>query len=91
MRRLAWFALPFGAGCAACCYLLPENGRLWAAAGAVLTALCAAVLGGRAKRRIRIAALGCAAGILWFAGYAGLYLSPAETLVGGKYVLEMEL
>lgn len=91
MRRLAWFALPFGAGCAACCYLLPEDGRLWAAAGAVLTALCAAVLGGRARRRVRIAALGCAAGIMWFAGYAGLYLSPAETLVGGKYVLEMEL
>lgn len=91
MRRLAWFALPFGAGCALCCYLLPEGWRLWAAAGAVLTALCAGALRGRAGRRVRVAALGCAAGVLWFAGYAALFLSPAEALAGGKHIFEMEL
>ena len=37
MRRLMWFALPFGAGCGQ--YLLPEGARLWTAAGVLLLGL----------------------------------------------------
>ncbi len=86
-----WFALPFGAGCALCQYLLPERFRLWATAGALALALASLLLRGRATRAARIAAVGCAAGIVWFSGYAALYLAPAEALAGGEYIFEMEL
>ena len=56
-----WFALPFGAGCALCQYLLPEGFRLWAAAGALLLGLASLPLRGKARRAARIAAAGCAA------------------------------
>lgn len=84
-----WFALPFGAGCALCQYLLPAGLRLWAAAGVLL--LGSLALRGKAKRAARIAAAGCAAGILWFSGYAALYLAPAEALADAKLILELEL
>lgn len=86
-----WFALPFGAGCALCQYLLPEEARLWTAAGVLLLGLASLALRGRAKRAARIAAAGCAAGILWFAGYAALYLAPAEALADATLILELEL
>ena len=89
MRRLMWFALPFGAGCGQ--YLLPEGARLWTAAGVLLLGLASLALGGRARLAARIAAAGCAAGILWFSGYAALYLAPAEALAGRTLVLELEL
>lgn len=86
-----WFALPFGAGCGSCQYLLPEGARLWTAAGVLLLGLASLALGGRARLAARIAAAGCAAGILWFSGYAALYLAPAEALAGRTLVLELEL
>ncbi len=86
-----WFALPFGAGCGLCQYLLPEGARLWTAAGVLLLGLASLALGGRARLAARIAAAGCAAGILWFSGYAALYLAPAEALAGRTLVLELEL
>ncbi len=86
-----WFALPFGAGCGLCQYLLPEDARLWTAAGVLLLGLASLALGGRARLAARIAAAGCAAGILWFSGYAALYLAPAEALAGRTLVLELEL
>ena len=91
MRRLMWFALPFGAGCALCQYLLPEGVRPWAAAGVLLLGLASLALRGRPKRTVRIAAAGCAAGILWFSGYAALYLAPAEALAGTEHIFELEL
>lgn len=91
MRRLMWFALPFGAGCGLCQYLLPEGIRLWAAAGVLLLGLTSLTLRGRAKRAARIAAAGCAAGILWFSGYAALHLAPAEALTGTEHIFELEL
>ena len=91
MRRLMWFALPFGAGCALCQYLLPERARPWTAAGVLLLGLSSLALRGRTKRAVRIAAAGCAAGILWFSGYAALYLAPAETLAGTGHIFELEL
>lgn len=86
-----WFALPFGAGCGSCQYLLPEGARLWTAAGVLLLGLASLALGGRARLAARIAAAGCAAGILWFSGYDALYLAPAEALAGRTLVLELEL
>lgn len=91
MRRLLWFALPFGAGCALCCCLLPGSLRLWAAAAALAVWPASLPLSGRAGRIARCAALGCAAGILWCSGYAALYLAPAEELAGTRHVFELEL
>lgn len=90
MRQLMWFALPFGAGCALCQYLLPEGLRFWTAAGMALVGMTALLLRG-GGRRIRVAAAGCAAGIVWFSGYAVLYLAPAEALAGSEHIFEMEL
>lgn len=79
------FALPFAAGCALCCYLLPEAWRLWAAAFAVLPA------GLAPSARVRIGAAGLAAGLLWFTGYAALVQAPAQRLAGteGRAVMEL--
>ena len=84
-----WFALPFGAGCALCLYLLPETARLWSALAAL--ALGALLLYGKRAEAVRLAAFGCAAGIIWFTGYAALYLAPAEALAGSRHILEVEL
>ncbi|MDE7221401.1 MAG: ComEC/Rec2 family competence protein [Oscillospiraceae bacterium] len=86
-----WFALPFGVGCALCQYLLPAGARLWAAAGVLLLGLGSLLLRGRKRLGARLAAAGCAAGILWFSGYAALCLAPAEALADEKLILEMEL
>ena len=87
-----WFALPFGAGCALCWYVLPEGLRLCAAAGiAVLGLAVSLLLRGKTGKIVRLAAVGCAAGCLWFCGYAAVTLQPAEELAGTRHVLEMEL
>lgn len=86
-----WFALPFGAGCALCQYLLPERLWLWAAPVALALGLLVFLLRGEKGWAARIAAVGCCAGILWFSGYAARYLAPAEALVGSEHVFELEL
>ena len=91
MRKLMWFALPFGAGCALCQYVLPSNLRLWTAAGVLALGLVSLLLQGRKRLAVRLAAAGCAAGILWFSGYAALHLTPAEALVGTEHIFELEL
>ena len=87
MRKLMVFALPFGAGCALCHYLLPEPWRLWTALIALLAALPAAFL----PVRVRIGAAGLAAGLVWFTGYAALAQAPARALAGteGRAVMEL--
>ena len=92
MRKLMWFVLPFGVGCALCQSLLPEGVWLWTAAGVFALGLVVSfLLREKAGRAVRIAALGCAAGILWFSGYAALHLAPGEELVGTQHIFEMEL
>ena len=86
-----WFALPFGAGCALCQYLLPERFRVWAALAVLALGLASFLLRGKARRAMRIAAVGCCAGMLWFSGYAALHLAPAEALAGSGHIFEMEL
>lgn len=91
MRKLALFALPFGAGILLCLYLLPANGRLLAAAAGVLAALASPALPKREGRVLRIAASGFALGILWLSGYEALALSPAEALAGTESVAVVEV
>ena len=92
MRKLMLFALPFGAGCLLCQYLLPDGGRLWAALAALAAALTLPSLAPREGRRaVRVVAVGLAAGIVWFAGYAALTLDRAERLVGTEDWVSMEL
>lgn len=78
------FALPFAAGCALCCYLLPESWRLWAALAALLVGLTPSA-------RVRVGAAGLAAGLLWFTGYDALVQAPARRLAGteGRAVMEL--
>jgi len=91
MRRLMWFALPFGAGCLLCQYLLPQETWPWTAAGALVLGLAVSLLRGQWKRTARIAAIGLAVGILWFSGYTSLYLGPVEGLEGLEDLAELEL
>lgn len=87
-----WFALPFGAGCALCQYVLPPGTWLWTAAGALALGLVSLLLRGRRKRlAVRLAAAGCAIGVLWFSGCTALRLTPAEKLVGSVHIFELEL
>jgi len=86
-----WFALPFGTGCLLCQYLLPQESWPWTAAGALVLGLAVSLLRGQWKRIARIAAVGLAAGILWFSGYTALYLGPAEELEGLEDLAELEL
>lgn len=79
------FALPFGAGCALCQYLLPEPWRLWTALAALLLPLAPV------KRPLRIAAAGLAAGLAWFTGYAALVQAPARLLADTEGWAVMEL
>ena len=91
MRRLTWFSLPFGAGCLLCAYLLPQEVRPWTAAGALAAGLLAMLLRGRGGKLLPVAAVGFAVGVLWFSGYAGLYLTPAEKLEGLEDLAVLEL
>lgn len=79
MRVLMWFALGFGSACALGAYLLPQ-GVLAAASGAFGVLALALILAGIRFRRVRpaaVAALGCCAGLGWFALFGELYLSDA--------------
>ena len=92
MRKLLWFALPFGAGCALRWYLLPDEQGLYATAGiAVLGLAVSFLLHGKSRKILRLAAVGCAAGCLWLGWYSAVTLRQAEALVGTKHVLELEL
>ncbi len=92
MRKLLLFSLPFAVGTLLCQYLLPEFWRTWAAL-AVLACGGAAVLLLKGRKRLAagIAASGLAAGILWFSGYADLFLAPAEALAGTEDTVTVEL
>ena len=91
MRRLTRFAVPFGTGCLLCAYLLPRTVWLLAAAGALAAGLASMLLRKQDGKLVRIAAIGLAAGVLWFAGYDVLYLDPARELEGLEDLAEVEL
>ena len=92
MRKLLLFSLPFALGTLLCLYCLPG---LWPIAAAV-PALAAGFAATRFVRRryrkaVCIAAAGLAAGMLWFAGYSAVFLSPAEDLAGTRDTVRIEL
>lgn len=92
MRRLMWFALPFAGACALCQYMLPDPWRGWTAALALCAALGAPLVRERrARTALRIGAAGLAAGVLWYAGYAAVFLAPAGRLAGTEDAVELEI
>ena len=78
MRKLMWFALAFAGGTGLCQYLLPAAWQAWAGAAALLLGLGLSSLWRERRRIVRLLAFGLAAGILWFAAYSALFLTPAE-------------
>ena len=92
MRKLLLFSLPFALGTLLCQYLLSG---LWCVAAAILVlaaGLAATRFVRRRRRRlVRIFTAGLAAGILWFAGYSAVFLSPAEALAGAEDTVRIEL
>jgi len=91
MRKLMLFALPFGAGAALCQYLLPAAWQGWAAAAALLLGLGISRLWQAQRRQAAVAAVGLAAGMLWFFACSMLLLAPAEALVGTEDAVTVEL
>ena len=95
MRKLASFALPFGAGVFLAVYLLPRPVRL---AGAALCALIWAVCLFRWRRRREdgrlrplLWAAGLALGLLWSWGYDMSTALPAERLAGTEGTIAAEV
>lgn len=86
-----WFALAFAGGTGLCQYLLPAAWMTWAGAAALLAGLGLARLWREKEKLLRLLAFGLAAGILWYAGYAALFLAPAEARVGTEERVVMEL
>ena len=91
MRKLMWFALAFAGGTGLCQYLLPAAWQAWAGAAALLLGLGLSSLWREKRRIVRLLAFGLAAGILWFAAYSALFLTPAEARVGTEETVTMEL
>ncbi|MBQ3356970.1 MAG: DNA internalization-related competence protein ComEC/Rec2 [Oscillospiraceae bacterium] len=82
MRRLANFSFSFAAAAAAYVWLLPP---LWAliTAGVLLVGMLVLLaFHTDPVRRVRIAALGAAVGLLWSWGYESLKLAPLRGLCG---------
>ena len=91
MRKLMWFALAFAGGTGLCQYLLPAAWQAWAGAAALLLGLGLSSLWRERRRIVRLLAFGLAAGILWFAAYSALFLTPAEARVGTEETVTVEL
>lgn len=89
MRKLLFFTVPFILGTALCQYVLPVSWQGWLAGAALLLGLALARL--RRERKILVASAALALGLLWYSGYAQLYLTPAEALVGQEDTVTLEL
>ena len=79
MRKLMWFALGFGAGCALCAYLLPRQMLAFMAVSFGVVGILFAVFGGKWTffGRPALVLLGCALAAMWFQGYYHFYLNDA--------------
>lgn len=89
MRKLLFFTVPFILGTALCQYVLPVAWQGWLAGAVLLLGLALARL--RRERKILVASAALALGLLWYSGYAQLYLVPAEALVGQEDTVTLEL
>lgn len=82
MRRLAIFSFSFAAAAAAYVWLLPPVYALFAAGVLLIGLLVLLAFRTDPVRRVRIAALGAAVGLLWSWGYEALKLAPLRELCG---------
>lgn len=82
MRRLAFFAFSFASAAAAYVWLLPPLYALIAAGVLLAGILVLTAFRTDNIKRIRIAALGAAAGLLWSWGYEFLKIAPMRDLCG---------
>ena len=90
-RPLLVCGLAFGGGTALCQYLLPAAARPWTALALLALLVPAGLPGDRKRRRAaRLLCGGLAAGVLWYAGYAALFLAPAEALAGSEDTVTVE-
>lgn len=83
MRKLFTLAASFGAAVFGAAYLLPRSLFLPAVGICALLALAGRLAPeGDQRLRVRLAALGLAAGFLWCWGYEAVFLAPARILDG---------
>ena len=84
MRKLMWFAIGFGTGCASCAYLLEKGWILPAFLGAAAVFLISLLFSekGRVLAIISMALFGLTAGLGWFTIFYQGYLRDAVSLDG---------
>ncbi len=82
MRRLAIFSFSFAAAAAAYVWLLPPVTALIAAGALLVGMLILLIFRTDNVKRVRIAALGAAVGLLWSWGYEALKLAPLREYCG---------
>lgn len=91
MRRLALFAFSFAAAAAAYVWLLPAVYALIAAGVLLACALVLLAIRSDNARRVRIAALGLAVGLLWSWGYESLKIAPMRELCGDQRTITAQV
>lgn len=84
MRKLVLFSASFAAACAVYVYWLSDHRLLWAAGGLLALSLLP-------RKRVRLAALGAAVGILWCFCYQQIFLAPALNLCQTEQTLTVTL
>lgn len=82
MRRLLIFACAFATAVLLFVYLLPEQVAYGLAIVFALSGFCLALLRRKTLRRLAIAALGLAVGLLWCAIYQMVFYQPAVDAAG---------
>ena len=80
MRKLMWFAIGFGAACAAGVYWLSGPWLLLLALFVLIAAVALGFLKSKASRLAVFVLAGCVAGLVWLFGYDWLYLADARAL-----------
>lgn len=84
MRKLCWAAVSCSAAIFLAVYLLPEVWLLPAGVLCALASLCALLFRGNTRRRVALAALGAAAGLLWTSCYSHIFVAPARALISDE-------
>lgn len=82
MRRLAMFAGAFALAVGLCVWALPMRLAPWAAVCLLASGLAFLFFRAAPCRRVRICALGAAAGLLWCWGYERWHVAPLRALCG---------
>ncbi len=79
LRKLMWFTIGFGLACILCVWVL---NTAWIIPAAVVGAISAFVCRKFRLRRPAVLLLGCCVGLVWYFGFAKLYLIPAQVMDG---------